>query len=94
MRSARAWSSNGTKRSRRTLQERGFDFDFATRIFRGRAFEREDTRLNYGERRVIAVGKVEDVFVTLVYTDCQGARRVIAAWPSSRKERKLWQPGE
>jgi uncharacterized protein len=67
---------------------------FATRIFRGRTFEREDTRLNYGDRRVIAVGKVEDVFVTLVYTDRQGARRVIAAWPSSRKERKLWQSGE
>jgi len=50
--------------------------------------------LNYGERRVIAVGKVEDVFVTLVYTDRQGAHRVIAAWPSSRKERKLWQSGE
>jgi uncharacterized DUF497 family protein len=45
-------------KSRRTLQERGFDFDFATRIFRGRTFEREDTRLNYSERRVIAVGKV------------------------------------
>lgn len=81
-------------KSRRTLQGRGFDFDFATRIFRGRAFEREDTRLNYSDRRVIAVGKVEDVFVTLVYTDREGARRVIAAWPSSRKERKLWQSGE
>jgi hypothetical protein len=50
--------------------------------------------LDYGERRIVAVGKVDDVFVTLVRADHDGVRRVVAAWPSSRKERKLWQSGE
>jgi uncharacterized protein len=81
-------------KSERTLQERGFDFTFASQIFRGHIIEWEDIRLDYGERRMVAVGKVENVFVTLVYTDREHARRIIAAWPSSRKERKLWRSAE
>ena len=80
-------------KSRWTLEERGFDFDFASRIFGGIVFERLDLRTDYGERRMISVGQVEGVFVTLAYTDREHARRIIAAWPSSRKERKLWRSG-
>ena len=43
---------------------------------------------------MVAIGKVRDTFVTLVYTDRGDARRIIAAWPSSRRERKLWLSAE
>jgi uncharacterized protein len=78
-------------KSRRTFAERGFDFEFACGIFGGLAVEWPDDRRAYGERRVVAVGRVGEVFVTVVYTDRLNVRRIIAAWPSSRKERKLWQ---
>jgi uncharacterized protein len=81
-------------KSQRTLQERGFDFTFATQIFRDRTVEWKDTRFDYGEPRTVAVGKIGEVFVTLVYTDREQVRRIIAAWPSSRRERKLWQSAE
>ena len=56
-------------KSERNLQDRGFDFEFATQIFDGSTLEREDTRRDYGERRVIAVGMAQDIALTVVYTD-------------------------
>ncbi len=81
-------------KEQRTREERGFDFSFASQIFGGFVLERADKRRNYGEHRIVAVGKVRDTFVTLVYTDRGDARRIIAAWPSSRRERKLWLSAE
>jgi uncharacterized DUF497 family protein len=55
-------------KSRRNFRERGFDFEFAARIFDGSRIEEEDLRQNYGERRIAAIGKIEaDIFV-VVYT--------------------------
>jgi hypothetical protein len=78
------------------LDERGFDFEFATQIFEGRTLEREDTRRDYGERRVIAVGVANGIALTVVYTDraeADGAvvRRIISARVSHRHERKIYQ---
>ena len=44
------------RKSAANLAERGFDFDFASLVFAGPTLEREDTRRDYGERRVIALG--------------------------------------
>ena len=44
------------RESDRNLLERGFDFEFATLIFDGPTVERTDSRRNYGEHRVVAMG--------------------------------------
>ena len=76
------------------LVARGFDFEFATLIFSGPTFEREDTREDYGERRVIAIGLAQGVALTVVYTDRAEAgavvRRIISARMSSRHERQAY----
>jgi hypothetical protein len=81
-------------KSERTLRERGFDFEFATQIFDERTVEREDTRRDYGERRVIAIGRWRDITLTLVYTDRAGVdgieRRIISARVSTRRERETY----
>jgi uncharacterized DUF497 family protein len=41
-------------KSAANLAERGFDFEFASLVFAGPTLEREDTRRDYGERRVIS----------------------------------------
>ena len=38
------------RKSDRNLADRGFDFEFAARIFEGRTLEREDTRYDYTDR--------------------------------------------
>lgn len=40
----------------RTLADRGLDFEDAAIVFEGITVEVEDTRRNYGERRIICYG--------------------------------------
>jgi hypothetical protein len=77
------------------LAARGFDFEFATLIFAGPTLEREDTRKDYGERRIVAVGLAQGIHLTVVYTDRttgEGAlrRRLVSARRSNRRERKAY----
>lgn len=83
------------RKSDRNLRERGFDFEFATQVFDGPTLQRQDTRRDYGERRVIAIGVADGIALTLVYTDRAEAgervRRIISARVSSRSERQAYE---
>ena len=74
----------------RNVRDRGYGFDYAAHIFDGPVRQWEDTRFSYPEVRIIAVGRVEGRFLTVVYTDADDARRIISSWPSNRKERRRW----
>jgi len=81
------------RKSERNLRERGFDFEFATQILDGRTLERVDSRRDYGERRLIALGRAQGIVLTVVYTDradASGAvsRRIISARKGNRRERE------
>jgi len=80
------------RKSNRNLRERGFDFEFATQIFDASTLERVDSRRDYGERRVIALGRAQGIVLTVVYTDRAEAgeinRRIISARKSNRSERE------
>ena len=83
------------RKSDRNLRERGFDFEFATLIFDGPTLQRADTRRDYGEHRVVALGKAQDIPITVVYTDRAEAggevnRRIISARKSDRREREAY----
>lgn len=83
-------------KSERTYRERGFDFGAAVQIFAGSTLERPDSRRDYGEARVVAIGEVASFVLTVVYTDRadpRGAiiRRIISARRSSRDERKRYE---
>ena len=83
-------------KSEENLRLRGFDFEFATGIFGGPTFERVDDRKEYGERRMIAIGVVQGIELTVVYTDRSPSRgplerRIISARRSNRHERKTYQ---
>ncbi len=76
--------------SEATLRLRGFDFAYAARVFAGDRIETEDTRADYGETRVRAVGQVGPDVLAVVYTVRGGAVRIISARLANRKERSLW----
>jgi uncharacterized DUF497 family protein len=78
------------EKNRRNLDERGIDFAYAARVFEGDTVEWEDARQEYGERRVVAIGRVEDVTLTLVYTPRADAVRIISARRASRRERRAY----
>ena len=85
------WDS---RKSDINAQKRAFDFAFATLVFDGPTLEREDTRYEYGERRIVATGIVDGMYLTVVYTDrfveTETIRRIISARESSRGERKAY----
>ncbi len=80
-------------KSERCLRERGFDFDFAARIFLGPTVEREDDRRDYGEVRMVAIGMVEGRTLTVVYTDRDAMRWIISARVSEPRERRIYAEG-
>lgn len=80
------------RKSEANLADRGFDFEFASAIFSGPTLEREDTRRDYGERRMVAIGTADGIPLVVVYTDRATSgglieRRVISARRASKKER-------
>jgi uncharacterized DUF497 family protein len=77
-------------KSKKNLIERTFDFEFASHIFLNLVLEKEDRRRDYGEVRIIATGKVEEVFITVVYTWRGDQRRIISARRSHRSERDAY----
>lgn len=84
------------EKSSANYRDRGFDFAVAALIFDGPTLEREDSRREYGERRIVATGLVHDLSLTVCYTerldpDGEVNRRIISARRSNRRERKAYQ---
>lgn len=72
------------------LRERGFGFDFAAQIFDGDPLLQVDTRRDYGEVRIQAIGEVNRIVLFVVFTDRDDVRWVISARLANRKERERW----
>ena len=75
------------RKSDRNLQERGFDFEAAKRIFENPVLEEIDDRRDYGETRIAATGQIAGRFLVVVYTWRENRRRIISARPAKEKER-------
>jgi uncharacterized DUF497 family protein len=78
------WDEN---KNRRNIEKHGIDFRAAKRIWDETPVEisRSTER---GEERIVVVGELEAVCLTVVYTERQGSIRLISARASNRKERK------
>ena len=87
---ARPYLRVGPNKGDENFTKRGFDFEYASRIFDGDTIEWGDTRRDYGERRVIAIGEVEEQIYVIVYTPREQVRRIISARPASRRERNAY----
>ena len=71
----------------KTLTERGLDFADATLIFAGVTVEVEDTRKNYGERRVICYGLLAGRVVVVGYTPRGADRHVFSMRKANEREK-------
>ena len=81
------------EKNRANVRRHGIGFPDAARIFDGPTVERVDDRFDYGETRTYAIGLVNGVEVTVIYTDREnGERHLISAWRSEPHERRYyWQ---
>ena len=71
----------------RTLTERGLDFADAALIFAGVTIEIEDTRRNYGEKRIICYGLLAGRLVVVGYTPRGADRHVFSMRKANEREK-------
>ncbi len=78
-------------KSRRNIRLHGIAFEDAVRIFDGLTLEQVDDRFEYEETRVYAIGLVNGIEITVIYTDIdEDERRIISAWRSEPHERRAY----
>ena len=78
-------------KNRRNTTRHGIAFEDAARIFEGPTLEQVDDRFDYGEIRVYAIGIVNGLEITVIYTDVsREERRIISAWRAERHERETY----
>jgi uncharacterized DUF497 family protein len=76
----------------RTLTERGLDFADAALIFAGVTVEIEDTRKNYGEKRIICYGLLAGRVVVVGYTPRGADRHIFSMRKANEREKALVAP--
>jgi uncharacterized protein len=70
----------------KVFRDRGLDFEDARRVFSGPTFEFEDTRSDYGERRVICYGVLEGRLVVVGYVERGDTRHVFSMRKANERE--------
>jgi len=82
------------EKNRRNVAIHGIAFEDAARIFDDVTVEQVDDRFDYGECRVYAIGLVNGLEITVIYTDWRDTdedeRRIISAWRSEPHERRRY----
>ena len=76
----------------RTLAERGLDFEDARLVFEGITIEIEDTRKDYGERRILCYGQLQGRLVVIGYTPRGAARHIFSMRKANDREKAYLAP--
>ena len=71
----------------KALLERGLDFADAELVFAGQTLEIEDTRKNYGEKRIICFGLLAGRSVVVGYTPRGADRHIFSMRKANEREK-------
>ena len=79
------------ERKRRTnLKKHGFDFVDAEEVFTGVTFTYEDDRFPYGEQRLVTLGLLRGVVVSIVHTEQDDHLHIISMRKATKREREIY----
>ncbi len=70
-------------------EKHGIDFYVACRVFWGNTVQKKVWK--NGEERKVAIGKIGDDVIFIVFIERENTIRLISARPASQDERKLYQ---
>lgn len=76
----------------KTLTERGLDFADAMTVFEGTTIEVDDTRKDYGERRIVSFGLLAGRMVVVGYTPRGAVRHVFSMRKANDREQTRLAP--
>ena len=85
------WFTWDPTKNSANVRRHGIALQDAARIFDGPTVEQIDDRFDYGEERTYAIGLVNGIEITVIYTDrdCD-ERHIISAWRSESHERRYF----
>ena len=75
---------------RRNLKKHGLDFADAEQVFTGVTYTYEDDRLVYGEQRVITLGRLREIVVSIVHTEENDHIHIISMRKATKREREIY----
>ncbi len=78
------------EKRREIYEERGIDILEAALIFESPVLTKQDNRHDYGEKRLISLGMVDDEAFIVVHTERDGVTRLITAWKGGKRERETY----
>jgi uncharacterized DUF497 family protein len=76
---------------RANYRKHGLDFRDAEKVFQEVTITAEDKRQDYGEKRFISLGRLEDIVVVVVYTERSEKIRLISMRRANQKERRAYE---
>lgn len=76
---------------RLVLERRGVNFAIAALIFEGPVLTMVDDRRDYGEERLVSIGKADGEYYVVVHTSRGQAIRIISAWYAGQRQREQYQ---
>lgn len=76
----------------KTLTDRGLDFEDALEVFQGLTVEVEDTRKDYGERRILCFGLLAGRMVVVGYTPRGAVRHIFSMRKANDREQTRLAP--
>jgi hypothetical protein len=76
---------------RANYAKHGLDFRDVEKVFKGITLTAEDTRQDYGEKRFVSLGLLEDMVVVVVYTERREKIRIISMRKANHRERKAYE---
>jgi len=72
------------------LKAHGLDFVDAPRVFEGVTYTFEDDRLSYGEQRLITLGLLAGIPVSIVHTETNHEIRIISFRKATNREANIF----
>ena len=75
---------------RRNLKKHGWDFGDAEQVFEGVTYTYEDDRLTYGEQRLVTLGLVREIVVSIVHTEEGDHIHIISMRKATKREREIY----
>jgi uncharacterized protein len=79
------------EKCRANLEKHGLSFEDARRVFAGDTVTIPDERHNYGENRLITLGRLEGRVVVVVHVARMGKTRIISMRKANAREQEIYQ---
>jgi uncharacterized DUF497 family protein len=72
------------------LEQHGFDFVDAPRVFDGPTYTYEDDRFDYSEQRFVTLGILDEFVVSIVHTETSRVIRIISLRKATKYEQAIF----